>query len=205
MIGERTNVAGSAKFRNLIKAGDMTTAVEVALDQVRGGANLLDVNMDEGLLDSEACMTTFLNLIATEPDIARIPIVIDSSKWSVLLAGMKCVQGKGVVNSISLKDGEEQFLEQARTIRRYGCGVVVMASTVPGAQTVTRAELWAATIGARAAPLGVPVVAHPDALYVHRGVESGHLHPHEHGPNADAWERLRAQAAVRQLIDMDPK
>ncbi len=139
MIGERTNVAGSAKFRNLIKAGDMTTAVEVALDQVRGGANLLDVNMDEGLLDSEACMTNYLNLIATEPEIARIPIVIDSSKWSVLLAGMKCVQGKGVVNSISLKEGEESFLEQARTIRRFGFGVVVMAFDEVGqADTVER-------------------------------------------------------------------
>ena len=139
MIGERTNVAGSAKFRNLIKAGDMTTAVEVALDQVRGGANLLDVNMDEGLLDSEACMTNYLNLIATEPEIARIPIVIDSSKWTVLLAGMKCVQGKGVVNSISLKEGEESFLEQARTIRRFGFGVVVMAFDEVGqADTVER-------------------------------------------------------------------
>ena len=139
MIGERTNVAGSAKFRNLIKAGDMTSAVDVALDQVRGGANLLDVNMDEGLLDSEACMTNYLNLIATEPEIARIPIVIDSSKWSVLLAGMKCVQGKGVVNSISLKEGEEAFLEQAKTIRRYGFGVVVMAFDEVGqADTVER-------------------------------------------------------------------
>jgi 5-methyltetrahydrofolate--homocysteine methyltransferase len=139
MIGERTNVAGSAKFRNLIKAGDMATAVEIALDQVRGGANLLDVNMDEGLLDSEACMTNYLNLIATEPEIARIPVVIDSSKWSVLLAGMKCVQGKGIVNSISLKEGEASFLEQARTIRRFGFGVVVMAFDEVGqADTIER-------------------------------------------------------------------
>ncbi|MBW2291098.1 MAG: methionine synthase [Deltaproteobacteria bacterium] len=141
MIGERTNVSGSAKFRNLIKVGDMTSAVEVALDQVRGGANLLDVNMDEGLLDSEKCMTEFLNLIATEPEVTRIPIVIDSSKWSVLLAGMKCVQGKGVVNSISLKEGEEVFLEHARTIRRYGFGVVVMAFDETGQADTTERKL----------------------------------------------------------------
>ncbi|GHE84908.1 5-methyltetrahydrofolate--homocysteine methyltransferase [Amycolatopsis deserti] len=127
MIGERTNVTGSAKFRRLIESGDYQAAVDVALDQVRGGANLLDVNMDADLLDSERAMTTFLNLIATEPEVARIPIMIDSSRWSVLEAGLKCVQGKGVVNSISLKEGEEQFLHQARRIRDYGAGVVVMA------------------------------------------------------------------------------
>ncbi|MGX7827317.1 methionine synthase [Actinokineospora sp. 24-640] len=127
MIGERTNVTGSAKFRRLIEAKDFQAAVDVALDQVRGGANLLDVNMDADLLDSEQAMTTFLNLIATEPEVARIPIVVDSSRWSVLEAGLKCVQGKGVVNSISLKEGEGQFLEQARRIRDFGAGVVVMA------------------------------------------------------------------------------
>ena len=114
MIGERTNVTGSARFRRLIEADDHQAAVDVALEQVRGGANLLDVNMDADLLDSEQAMTTFLNLIATEPEVARIPIMIDSSRWSVLEAGLKCVQGKGVVNSISLKEGEEPFLEQAR-------------------------------------------------------------------------------------------
>ncbi len=139
MIGERTNVTGSAKFRRLIEAGDHTGAVEVALDQVRGGANLLDVNMDADLLDSEQAMTTFLNLIATEPEVARIPIMVDSSKWSVLEAGLKCVQGKGVVNSISLKEGEEPFLDQARRIRGYGAGVVVMAFDEQGqADTVER-------------------------------------------------------------------
>ncbi|MFC3738863.1 methionine synthase [Paractinoplanes deccanensis] len=127
MIGERTNVTGSAKFRRLIEADDYQGAVDVALDQVRGGANLLDVNMDADLLDSEQAMTTFLNLIATEPEVARIPVMIDSSKWSVLEAGLKCVQGKGVVNSISLKEGEEVFLEHARRIRDFGAGVVVMA------------------------------------------------------------------------------
>ncbi len=127
MIGERTNVTGSARFRRLIKNEDYETALEVALDQVRGGANLLDVNMDEGLLDSEACMRTFLNLIASEPEIARIPIVIDSSKWEVLEAGLQCCQGKSVVNSISLKEGEDDFLEKAHLLRRYGAAVVVMA------------------------------------------------------------------------------
>ncbi|MEU6075388.1 methionine synthase [Micromonospora sp. NPDC047074] len=127
MIGERTNVTGSARFRRLIEAGDFQAAVDVALEQVRGGANLLDVNMDADLLDSEQAMTTFLNLIATEPEVARIPVVIDSSKWSVIEAGMACVQGKGVVNSISLKEGEGPFLAQARRIRVFGLGVVVMA------------------------------------------------------------------------------
>ena len=127
MIGERTNVTGSARFRKLIEADDFEAALGVALDQARSGANLIDINMDEGMLDSEACMTRFLNLVASEPEISRIPIMIDSSKWSVIEAGLKCVQGKGVVNSISLKEGEEDFIEKARVIRRYGAGVVVMA------------------------------------------------------------------------------
>ncbi|WP_091455740.1 methionine synthase [Actinokineospora iranica] len=139
MIGERTNVTGSARFRRLIEADDHQGAVDVALEQVRGGANLLDVNMDADLLDSERAMTTFLNLIATEPEVARIPIMVDSSRWSVLEAGLKCVQGKGVVNSISLKEGEESFLEQARRIRDYGAGVVVMAFDEQGqAETTER-------------------------------------------------------------------
>ncbi len=127
MIGERTNVTGSARFRRLIEADDFQAAANVALDQVRNGANMLDVNMDADLLDSEQAMTTFLNLIATEPEVARIPVMVDSSRWSVLEAGLKCVQGKGVVNSISLKEGEEPFLEHARKIKSYGAGVVVMA------------------------------------------------------------------------------
>ena len=117
MIGERTNVTGSARFRRLIEAGDYQGAVDVALEQVRGGANILDVNMDADLLDGEQAMTTFLNLLATEPEVARIPIMVDSSRFSVLEAGLKCVQGKGIVNSISLKEGEEKFLEQARRIQ----------------------------------------------------------------------------------------
>src|SRR5436190_4650506 len=127
MIGERTNVTGSARFARLIRSGSYGEAAQVALDQVRGGANLIDVNLDEGMLDSEGAMTEFLNYIATEPEIARVPIMIDSSSWPVILAGLKCVQGKGVVNSISLKEGEEEFLKKAVLVRRYGAGVVVMA------------------------------------------------------------------------------
>ena len=139
MVGERTNVTGSARFRRLIESEDYETAVEVALDQVRGGANILDVNMDEGLLDSVACMRRFLNQIAGEPEIARIPVMVDSSKWEVLEAGLQCLQGKGIVNSISLKDGEEAFLDKARTIRRYGAAVVVMAFDETGqADTLER-------------------------------------------------------------------
>jgi 5-methyltetrahydrofolate--homocysteine methyltransferase len=139
VVGERTNVTGSARFRRLIEADDYQGAVDVALEQVRGGANLLDVNMDADLLDAERAMTTFLNVIATEPEVARIPIMVDSSRWSALEAGLKCIQGKGVVNSISLKEGEEQFLDQATTVRRYGAGVVVMAFDEQGqADTVER-------------------------------------------------------------------
>ncbi|HTZ22391.1 MAG TPA: methionine synthase, partial [Streptosporangiaceae bacterium] len=139
LIGERTNVAGSARFRRLVEAGDYQAAADVAIQQVRGGANLLDVNMDADLLDGEQAMTGFLNLIATEPEVARIPVMIDSSRWSVLEAGLKCVQGKGVVNSISLKEGEEAFLRQARRIRDYGAAVVVMAFDEQGqADTVER-------------------------------------------------------------------
>jgi 5-methyltetrahydrofolate--homocysteine methyltransferase len=126
-IGERTNVTGSARFKRLIMDGKFDEAVEVALQQVENGAQIIDVNMDEGLLDSEEAMVTFLNLIAGEPDIARVPIMVDSSKFSIIEAGLRCLQGKGVVNSISLKEGEEAFLEQARRIRRYGAAVVVMA------------------------------------------------------------------------------
>ena len=126
-IGERTNVTGSARFRKLIKEGDYGTALEVAREQVENGAQIIDVNMDEGLLDSEQAMVTFLNLVAAEPDIARVPVMVDSSKWSVIEAGLKCLQGKGIVNSISMKEGEEAFREAARRVLRYGAAVVVMA------------------------------------------------------------------------------
>ena len=139
MVGERTNVTGSARFRKLIEANDYAAALEVARQQVENGANMLDVNMDEGMLDSEKAMTTFLNLLAAEPDISRVPIMIDSSKWSVIEAGLKCVQGKSVVNSISLKEGEGPFLDHARKVRRYGAAVVVMAFDEKGqAETAER-------------------------------------------------------------------
>ncbi|SEJ48937.1 methionine synthase [Frateuria terrea] len=126
-VGERTNVTGSAQFKKLIKEDRYEEAVEVARQQVANGAQIIDVNMDEGLIDSEAAMVRFLNLIAAEPDIARVPVMVDSSKWSVIEAGLRCLQGKGIVNSISMKEGEESFLEQARKVRQYGAAAVVMA------------------------------------------------------------------------------
>jgi 5-methyltetrahydrofolate--homocysteine methyltransferase len=144
-IGERTNVTGSAKFRKLIAAGDYPAALAVARAQIEAGAAIIDVNMDEGLLDGEAAMTTFLNLVAAEPDIARVPVMVDSSKWSVIEAGLKCLQGKGIVNSISLKEGEAQFVEHAKLVRRYGAAVVVMAFDETGqADTLDRKKTIAA-------------------------------------------------------------
>ena len=138
-VGERTNVTGSARFKKLIQAEDYDTALDVARQQVANGAQIIDINMDEGMLDSEQVMETFLNLIAGEPDIARVPVMIDSSKWEIIEAGLRCVQGKAVVNSISLKEGEEKFIQQARLIRRYGAAVVVMAFDEQGqADTLTR-------------------------------------------------------------------
>jgi 5-methyltetrahydrofolate--homocysteine methyltransferase len=126
-IGERTNVTGSRRFLRLIEQNDFETALEIAREQVDGGAQILDVNMDEGMIDGVATMRRFLNLIQAEPDIARIPIMIDSSKWEIIEAGLQVVQGKCVVNSISLKEGEETFIQQAKRIRRYGAAVIVMA------------------------------------------------------------------------------
>ncbi|MGA8419891.1 MAG: methionine synthase, partial [Pseudolabrys sp.] len=138
-VGERTNVTGSAKFRKLITAGDYSAGLSIAREQVENGAQVIDVNMDEGLLDSEQAMTTFLNLIAAEPDIARVPVMVDSSKFTVIEAGLKCLQGKPVVNSISLKEGEQAFIDHARTVRRYGAAVVVMAFDEKGqADTLER-------------------------------------------------------------------
>ena len=139
MIGERTNVTGSLKFARLIKEEKYDEALEIALEQVQNGANIIDVNMDEGLLDSEACMSRFLNLIAAEPDIAKVPIMIDSSKWSVIQSGLRCVQGKAIVNSISLKEGENDFLEKASEILDYGAAVIVMAFDEKGqAESIER-------------------------------------------------------------------
>ena len=138
-VGERTNVTGSAKFRNLITEGDYESGLDIARQQVENGAQVIDVNMDEGMLESEEAMVHFLNLIAAEPDIAKVPVMIDSSKWSIIEAGLKCIQGKGVVNSISLKEGEEAFIEHARLVRRYGAAVVIMAFDEEGqADTVER-------------------------------------------------------------------
>ncbi|MEO6749343.1 MAG: dihydropteroate synthase, partial [Casimicrobiaceae bacterium] len=138
-VGERTNVTGSKAFARLILAGDFTGAVEVARQQVQSGAQVIDVNMDEAMLDSKAAMVRFLSLIASEPDIARVPVMIDSSKWEVIEAGLKCVQGKPIVNSISMKEGEAEFLRQAKLVRRYGAAAVVMAFDEKGqADTLER-------------------------------------------------------------------
>ncbi len=176
LVGERTNVTGSARFRRLIEAGDFQQAVDVALEQVRGGANLLDVNMDADLLEGEQAMTTFLNLVATEPEVARLPIMVDSSRWSVLEAGLKCLQGKGIVNSLSLKEGEDAFLEQARTVRRYGAGVIVMAFDERGqADTVERkVSICERAYRLLVDEVGFPpedVVFDPNVLAVATGIE----------------------------------
>jgi 5-methyltetrahydrofolate--homocysteine methyltransferase len=176
MIGERTNVTGSARFARLVKAGDFAAAVGVALDQVRGGANILDVNMDEGMLDSEAAMTTFLNYLATEPEAARLPIMIDSSKWSVIEAGLKCVQGKAIVNSISLKEGEDDFLRKARLVRRYGAGVVVMAFDERGqadttARKVEICERAYRLLTERAAINASDIIFDPNILAIATGID----------------------------------
>ena len=176
VIGERTNVTGSARFRRLVREDDFEAALAVALSQVRGGANLLDVNMDEGLLDSEACMRRFLNLVAAEPEIARIPIMVDSSKWSVIEAGLQCCQGKSVVNSISLKDGEEDFLEKARLLRRYGAAVVVMAFDETGqADTAQRkVEICERAYRLLTGSAGFPpedIIFDPNILAIATGIE----------------------------------
>ncbi len=176
MIGERTNITGSKQFRRLIESGDFQAAVDVALDQVRGGANILDVNMDADLIDGEKAMTRFLNLIATEPEIARIPVMVDSSKFSVIEAGLKCVQGRGIVNSISLKEGEPDFLEKARRVKRYGAAVVVMAFDEQGqAGTVDRKiEICARAYGLLTREAGFrpsDIIFDPNILAIATGIE----------------------------------
>jgi methionine synthase (B12-dependent) (EC 2.1.1.13) len=126
-VGERTNVTGSARFKRLIIGGDFEEALAVAKEQVENGAQIIDINMDEGMLESKEAMVRFLHLIASEPDIAKVPIMLDSSKWDILEAGLKCIQGKGIVNSISIKEGEANFIKQAKLVRRYGAAVIVMA------------------------------------------------------------------------------
>ncbi len=176
MVGERTNVTGSARFRKLIKDGDHAAALEVARQQVEGGAVVLDVNMDEGLLDSEAAMVTFLNLLAAEPDIARVPVMVDSSKWTVIEAGLKCLQGKGIVNSISMKEGVDAFIQQAKLVKRYGAAVVVMAFDEKGqADTLERKiEICAKSYEILTRQVGFPpedIIFDPNIFAVATGIE----------------------------------
>jgi 5-methyltetrahydrofolate--homocysteine methyltransferase len=175
-IGERTNVTGSARFRKLIEKGDYAAALDVARQQVESGAQIIDINMDEGLLDSVRAMTTFLNLIAAEPDIARVPVMIDSSKWEVIEAGLKCVQGKAIVNSISLKEGEEKFKEQAQKVLRYGAAAVVMAFDETGqADTQARKyEICARAYKILTEEVGFPpedIIFDPNVFAVATGIE----------------------------------
>ena len=190
-IGERTNVTGSARFRKLIKAGDYAGGLAVARDQVENGAQIIDVNMDEGLLDSEAAMVTFLNLLAAEPDIARVPVMVDSSKFSVMEAGLKCLQGKAVVNSISLKEGEAEFIRQARIVRRHGAAVVVMGFDQQGqADTFERKT----AIARRAYDILVQQVGFPPAGYHFR---SEHLCDRDRHRGAQRlWPRLHRGGAL---------
>ena len=181
-IGERTNVTGSPKFAKLILNGNFEEALSVAQHQVNGGAQIIDVNMDEAMLDSEKAMVTFLNLIASEPDISRVPIMIDSSKWSVIEAGLKCIQGKGVVNSISLKEGEVKFKEQGRSVKRYGAAVVVMAFDETGQADTTDRKVEICTRAYRilTEEVGLPpedIIFDPNILTVATGIE-------EHNPYA---------------------
>ncbi|WP_316786412.1 methionine synthase [Pedobacter frigiditerrae] len=175
-IGERTNITGSPKFSKLILGGDYEAALAVALQQVEGGAQIIDVNMDEGMLDSEAAMTKFLNLIASEPDIAKLPIMVDSSKWSVIENGLKCLQGKGIVNSISLKEGEEKFKESARKIMQYGAAVVVMAFDEQGQADnfERRKEICKRSYDILVGEIGFPaqdIIFDPNILTVATGLE----------------------------------
>jgi 5-methyltetrahydrofolate--homocysteine methyltransferase len=175
-VGERTNVTGSPKFAKLIQAGQYEDTLAIARQQVENGAQILDVNMDEGMLDSEKAMTTFLNLLAAEPDIAKIPIMVDSSKWSVIEAGLKCLQGKGVVNSISLKEGEEAFKHHARLVRRYGAGVIVMAFDEKGQADSVERKVEIATRAYRilTEEIGFPpedIILDPNVLTVATGIE----------------------------------
>jgi 5-methyltetrahydrofolate--homocysteine methyltransferase len=194
-VGERTNVTGSAKFRKLIEAGDYAAAVDVARQQVANGAQVIDVNMDEGMLDSQAAMARFLSMIAGEPDIARVPIMIDSSKWSVIEAGLKCIQGKGIVNSISLKEGEESFLGQARKIMRYGAAVVVMAFDEKGqADTIDRKVTICQRAYGLLTGIGFPpedIIFDPNIFAVATGIE-------EH--NRYGLDFIEATAAIKRSM-----
>lgn len=197
-IGERTNVTGSRQFARLIREGNYEAALSVARQQVENGAQILDVNMDEGMLDSEQAMVTFLNLLAGEPDIARIPIMVDSSKWSVIEAGLKCLQGKGIVNSISLKEGEHIFIEQAKKVRRYGAAVVVMAFDEQGqADTIERkVNICLRSYKLLTEKVGFPpqdIIFDPNIFAVATGIE-------EH--NNYAVNFIEATRQIKQLIPL---
>ena len=175
-IGERANVTGSAKFRKLIQAGDYAAALEIARDQVANGAQIIDVNMDEGLLDLQKVMVEFLNLVAAEPDIARVPVMVDSSKFEVIEAGLKCLQGKAAVNSISMKEGEAKFIEQAKIVRRHGAAAVVMAFDEKGqADTFARkVEICARAYKILTEQVGFPpedIIFDPNVFAVATGIE----------------------------------
>jgi len=175
-IGERCNITGSRRFARLIRENDYESAIEVARKQVENGAQIVDINMDEGMIDSEAAMVRFINLIAAEPDIARVPVMLDSSKWSVIEAGLKCVQGKAIVNSISLKEGEEQFLEQARLTHQYGAGMIVMAFDETGQADTTerKVEICTRAYKLLTEQLGVPaqdIIFDPNVFAVATGLE----------------------------------
>src|ERR1700689_1544239 len=195
-VGERTNVTGSAKFRKLIEADDYNAALDIARAQVLSGAQMIDINMDEGMLYSQAAMVRFLNLIASEPDIARVPVMIDSSKWTVIEAGLKCLQGKGIVNSISLKEGEEQFLERARQVYSYGAAVVVMAFDDKGqADTVERkVSICERSYKLLTEKIGFPaedIIFAPNIFAVATGIE-------EH--NRYALDFIEAVAMIRERM-----
>ena len=199
LIGERTNVTGSPRFAKLILAGDYETALQVARQQVEGGANVLDVNMDEGMLDGEKAMTRFLNLLAAEPDISRVPIMVDSSKWSVIEAGLKCLQGKGIVNSISLKEGEDKFKHYARLIRRYGAAAVVMAFDEEGqaASYERRVEICARAYRILTEEVGFPaedIIFDPNVLTVATGIEEHNNYAVDF-INATRWIRANLHGA----------
>ncbi len=175
-VGERTNVTGSARFKRLVVEGDFETAINVALEQVNNGAQVIDVNMDEAMLDSEEAMEEFLKIVATEPDICKVPVMVDSSKWSVIEAGLKCIQGKGIVNSISMKEGEQEFLRQARLVRRYGMAVIVMAFDETGqADTKQRKiEICARAYNLLINEVGFPpqdIIFDPNIFAIATGIE----------------------------------
>src|SRR5690606_11524866 len=194
-IGERTNVTGSRKFAKLILDGKYNEALSVAQQQVEGGAQIIDVNMDEGLLDSEAAMVKFLNLVMAEPEIAKLPVMIDSSKWSVIEAGLKCVQGKCIVNSISMKEGEAEFLRQAKLARRYGAAVIVMAFDEEGQADTTarKVEICRRAYRLLTEKVGFPpedIIFDPNIFAVATGIE-------EH--NEYAINYIEATRQIKQL------